>query len=71
MWRVEISDLLVTGELLDRARARRHALTISVPSSLTHNGIGVPQKREREMDQSRASFSQFSKRASPTKPGTQ
>jgi hypothetical protein len=43
----------------------------SVPSSEAHSGIGVPQKRERLMLQSRASFSQFSKRFSPTKPGTQ
>jgi hypothetical protein len=45
--------------------------TISSPSSLSHIGIGVPQKRLRLTAQSRAFSSQLWKRFSCTKPGTQ
>ena len=50
-----------------RARARR----TSLPSSEIHIGMGVPQKRLREIAQSRAFSSQLWKRFSLTKPDTQ
>ncbi len=43
----------------------------SRPSSDSHMGMGVPQKRLRLMLQSRASASQLAKRAWPTNSGTQ
>ena len=42
----------------------------SEKSSFAHSGMGVPQKREREMAQSRAPSSQLRKRAERTKSGT-
>eukprot|EP00966_Prymnesium_polylepis_P298863 6906075-Prymnesium_polylepis.1 len=47
------------------------ALCTSLPSSETHIGMGVPQKRLRETAQSRAFSSQLRKRFSLTKSGTQ
>jgi hypothetical protein len=45
--------------------------TTSLPSSLVQMGSGVPQKRLREMAQSRASFSQLANRPTFTESGTQ